>query len=91
MGALNSWPHEVQAATEGAAPSSFTIRMQRFGLVPGNMMEVVQESTGDETDYEPESCLEHYFESGRHEDNDVTFTNLALASAQMQPRLAFSD
>jgi hypothetical protein len=62
----------VQAATQGAAPTCFTNRTTRFGLVPGDMVKVVQENTGDKADYEPESRLERCFETGRHKGNHVT-------------------
>lgn len=47
-GALNSWLHDVQAATQGAAPMCFTMRTSRFGLSPGGMVKMVQDGAGDE-------------------------------------------
>jgi hypothetical protein len=40
--------------------------MKRFGLSPGGMVNVLQQSTGDKADHKPESRLQHCFESGRH-------------------------
>jgi hypothetical protein len=36
------------------------------------MMKMMQNRTGDEAKNEPESRLEHCFETGRHKSNDVT-------------------
>jgi hypothetical protein len=43
------------------------------GLVPRNMVEVVQESARDEAKNKPESRFKNFLESGRHESNHVKY------------------
>jgi hypothetical protein len=62
----------VQAATPGAAPTIFTNRIKRFGLLSGDMVKVMQDDAGDEANHEPESRQKSCLESGRHAFNHVT-------------------